>query len=164
MKSLTESQVDDLIKIKFGQLVTAPGHTAYVSNKVLAKIFQISEHSISNIIRARYERHRRKNMSLLQQLKPPEKGLIPHQRFRGRQRFGFRFLKPHQVDWIVNEEILKLQTGMSLKDRVKHFKKQFPDASMNYTLLAKVYRMHNIKKKKIKWLKVVKDQTEQQHN
>jgi len=53
---------------------------------------------------------------------------------------------------------------MSLKDRVKHFKKQFPDASMNYTLLAKVYRMHNIKKKKIKWLKVVKDQTEQQHN
>ena len=164
MKSLTESQVDDLIKIKFGQLVTAPGHTAYVSNKVLAKIFQISEHSISNIIRARYERHRRKNMSFLQQLKPPEKGLIPHQRFRGRQRFGLRFLKPHQVDWIVNEEILKLQTGMSLKDRAKHFKKQFPDASMNYTLLSKVYRLHKIKKKKIKWLKVVKDQTEQQHN
>ena len=78
-RSLTESQVDDLIKIKFGQLVTAPGHTAYVSNKVLAKIFQISEHSISNLIRARYERHRRMNMSFLQQLKPPEKGLIPHQ-------------------------------------------------------------------------------------
>ena len=53
---------------------------------------------------------------------------------------------------------------MSLKDRVKHFKKQFPDASMNYTLLSKVYRLHKIKKKKIKWLKVVKDQSEQQHN
>ena len=30
---------------------------------------------------------------------------------------------------------------------------------MNYTLLAKVYRQHNIKKKRIKWEKVTKNKT-----
>ena len=58
MKQLSEYQIDDLIKIKFGRLVTKPGNTAFVSNKILAKIFKVSEYSISNIIRTRFERHR----------------------------------------------------------------------------------------------------------
>lgn len=33
---------------------------------------------------------------------------------------------------------------------------------MNYTLLTKVYLLHKIKKKRIKWVKVVKDKTQQQ--
>ena len=41
MKRLTEAQVDDLLKLKFGKVVTEPGHTAYVSNAVLGKIFGI---------------------------------------------------------------------------------------------------------------------------
>ena len=39
MKKLTEDQVDDLLKLKFGKLVEESGHRAYVSNKVLGKIF-----------------------------------------------------------------------------------------------------------------------------
>ena len=58
MKQLSEGKIDDLIKIKFGRLVTEPGNTAFVSNKILAKIFKVSEYTISNIIRTRYERYR----------------------------------------------------------------------------------------------------------
>ena len=32
MKRLTEEQVDDLLKLRFGKVVTEPGHTAFVSN------------------------------------------------------------------------------------------------------------------------------------
>ena len=49
---------------------------------------------------------------------------------------------------------------MSLKEKTKHFLKEFPEASMNYTLLTKVYRKHKIKKKRIKWLKITKDKPE----
>ena len=39
MKKLSEDQIDDLLKLKFGELVEEPGHRAYISNKVLGKIF-----------------------------------------------------------------------------------------------------------------------------
>ena len=32
MKKLSEEQIDDLLKLKFGSLVTASGSPAYVSN------------------------------------------------------------------------------------------------------------------------------------
>ena len=43
MKLWTENQVDDIIKLKFGKLVTESGHQAYVSNKILGMIFGVSE-------------------------------------------------------------------------------------------------------------------------
>ena len=42
MNLFTEDQVDDLIKLKFGQLVTTADHTSYVCNRVLGKIFGVS--------------------------------------------------------------------------------------------------------------------------
>ena len=51
MKKLTEQQIDDLLKLKFGKVITEPGHTAFVSNKILAKIFKISEHSVAYMLR-----------------------------------------------------------------------------------------------------------------
>ena len=42
MKKLNEEQLDDLLKLKFGKLVTESGSTAYVSNQTLAKIFNVS--------------------------------------------------------------------------------------------------------------------------
>ena len=42
VKKLTESQVDDLIRLKFGSLVTFADNKQYVSNAVLGKIFGIS--------------------------------------------------------------------------------------------------------------------------
>ena len=32
MKIFTEKHIDDLLKLKFGKVVTEPGHTAYISN------------------------------------------------------------------------------------------------------------------------------------
>ena len=47
MKRLTDEEVDDLLKLRFGKVVTEPGHTAYVSNAVLAKIFGVPAATIA---------------------------------------------------------------------------------------------------------------------
>ena len=77
MKKLTEQQVDDLLKLRFGQVVEEPGHTAYVSNAVLAKIFRIPRSTVANLQRARFERVRLRNLPLMQRLQPLEKCAIP---------------------------------------------------------------------------------------
>ena len=46
---------------------------------------------------------------------------------------------------------------MSLADRSQHFRKEFPSAKINPTLLRQVYRLHHIKKKKLKWYKEQKN-------
>ena len=46
---------------------------------------------------------------------------------------------------------------MSLADRCKHFKSEFPTASMNTVLLRMVYKMNGIKKLKYRWFKRAKD-------
>ena len=43
MKKVTEQQIDDIIKLKFGKLVEEIGHTSYLSNKILGKIFKMSK-------------------------------------------------------------------------------------------------------------------------
>ena len=55
MKRLTEEQVDDLLKLKFGKVVTEPGHRAYVSNAVLAKIFEVPASTIAWLQQVRFE-------------------------------------------------------------------------------------------------------------
>ena len=57
------------------------------------------------------------------------------QRFK-RQRWGLRFLRPHETNWLVDNRTLRQQTGMSLADRCQHFLKEFPAAHMNPTLLS----------------------------
>ena len=52
---------------------------------------------------------------------------------------------------------------MSLKDRVQHFKKQFPLSKMGYTLLSKVYKMHGVKKRTITWKKRNNNRTEEEY-
>ena len=74
-----------------------------------------------------------------------------------------KFLKPHEIQWIVNSETLKRQTGMSLKDRAQHFRKQFPGSKMGYTLLSKVYKMHGVKKRTITWKKKANVRTEEEY-
>ena len=89
--------------------------------------------------------------------------MVPHQRFEGRKHYGMRFLKPHEVQWLINEETLRLQTGLPLSERAKHFRKQFPGSSMNYTLLSRVYRMHQVKRRRIKWEKRAREQDQGNH-
>ena len=42
MKVLTEEQVDDLLKLKFGSVVERQPRIAYVADKVLGKVFGVS--------------------------------------------------------------------------------------------------------------------------
>ena len=44
----------------------------------------------------------------MDKLKPIEKSIVPHQRYKGRKRFGMKFLKQYEISWIVNSETLKL--------------------------------------------------------
>ena len=65
-KFFTDKQIDDLLKLKYGKIVTEPGHTAYVSNAILGKIFGCSNTHIRYICNARFEKNRIKKLPLLQ--------------------------------------------------------------------------------------------------
>ena len=69
MKLFTEQQVDDLIKLKFGKLVTTPSHTSYASNRVLGKIFGVSGSQIRKLYRARFDKISAKSQPLLTRLR-----------------------------------------------------------------------------------------------
>ena len=78
MKKVSEEQVDDMLKLKFGRVVEETGHTAYVSNKTLGKVFKMSEHKIAGLLRVRFAKQRYKKLSLMQKLRQPAKSDIPH--------------------------------------------------------------------------------------
>ena len=83
--------------------------------------------------------------------------LLQAQKEVPRKNYGLRFLKSHEIDWVVTLSTLKKQIALSLADRVKQFQREFPTAKMNVTLLRKIYRQHGVKKKKIRFYKVQKD-------
>ena len=56
MKEFSEQQVDDIIKLKFGKLISELGHRQYVSNRVLGKIFGVSGSQIRKLYRARFDK------------------------------------------------------------------------------------------------------------
>ena len=53
-----------------------------------------------------------------------------------RRRWDLRFLRQHEINWLVEAKTLRQQTGMSLYDRTQKFLKEFPSAHMNPTLLS----------------------------
>ena len=73
-------------------------------------------------------------------------------------RYGRRFLKPHHITWLTSARTLKLQTSMSLVDRCKQFRQEFPGAKMNPTLLGQVYKEHKIRKKRFIFVKAAPNQ------
>ena len=70
-----------------------------------------------------------------------------------RQNWGLRFIKQHQVEWLLSGETHKLQIVLSLADRSEHYRRTFPDSHMNTALLRQIYRLHGCKKKKYRWFK-----------
>jgi hypothetical protein len=54
VKQFTEQQVDDLIKLKFGRLVTSEKNKQYVSNAVLGRIFGVSASKIRELYMSRF--------------------------------------------------------------------------------------------------------------
>ena len=55
VKSFSEQQIDDLIKLKFGKLVTHADHVQYASNATLAKIFGVSAAKIRQLYQQRFQ-------------------------------------------------------------------------------------------------------------
>ena len=117
-----------MIRIRYGGLVTSARQTSYASFKTLAKIFGVSISQARRACHTHFEQERQKLLPLIQQMQlAKEKS--------ERKRRGFRFLKPHEIEWMTCRQTLRAQTGLSLKDRSDHFQKEFPTAHMNPTLL-----------------------------
>ena len=55
MKEFTDNQIDDILKLKFGKIVTSSDHTSYVSNRILGKIFGLSAEKIRLLYISRFE-------------------------------------------------------------------------------------------------------------
>ena len=128
MKQFTESQIDDLIMLKFGKLVEQSGHLSYVSNRKLGKIFKCSGSKIRQLYTARFESREQKDLSSFLRSQQERSPLT-------RKRYGLRFLKKHEISWITSSDTLRRQVSFSLKDRCQHFLKEFPTAKINPTLL-----------------------------
>ena len=65
MKLFTEQQVDDILKLKFGAVVTSYPSTSYVSNRILGKIFNVSGSMIRQLYLKRFEKNENQNRSFL---------------------------------------------------------------------------------------------------
>ena len=117
-----------MIKLKFGQLVSTPQHRSYASNKVLGKLFGCSGSKIRRLYMARFEAIKMKSKPLLDQIRHV-------QSLQDRQNFGYRYLKPHEIDWLTTGSTLRLQTSMSLVDRCRQFRREFPGSHIHPTLL-----------------------------
>ena len=66
VKSFSEQQVDDLIKLKYGKLVTSDKNTQYISNAVLGRIFGVSASKIRELYTKRFEAVQEKQLPFLQ--------------------------------------------------------------------------------------------------
>ena len=69
MKEFSERQVDDLLKLKFGAVVTEHGHPSYVSNQVLGKLFNCSGSKVRQLYMARFDAIRRQRLPLVEMLR-----------------------------------------------------------------------------------------------
>ena len=66
MKEFTETQIQDIFKLKFGSLVDEHGHTSFVSNQVLGKLFSHYGSKIRSFYMARFEEVKSRKLSLLE--------------------------------------------------------------------------------------------------
>ena len=73
-KEFTEQQVDDIIKLKFGAIVTTADRPSYVSNRVLGHVFGVSGSRIRQLYTDRFEAIRRESLPLLQRMKLKREG------------------------------------------------------------------------------------------
>ena len=90
VRKLTEMQVNDLIKLKFGRMVTSHHHIQYASNATLGKLFGISGSQVRRLYMARFEAIADKELPLIQQF-------MKQMKKAQRQRWGDRFLRQHEI-------------------------------------------------------------------
>ena len=69
VKKLTEKQVDDLIKLKFGSMVTSLPRKSYVADRVLGQIFGVSGSQVRRLYMERFDQHRHRQQPLIARLR-----------------------------------------------------------------------------------------------
>ena len=68
MKNFSNEQIEDMIRLRYGRCVTTSKHTAYVSYKILGKIFGVSGSKAYHICRKRFQEEQQKELPLIKQL------------------------------------------------------------------------------------------------
>ena len=145
-----------MIVLKYHKLVNSQDHPAYVSNNTLGKIFGIDGSSVRRLCLKRFgELKDTKILTRKQRLKQQS---IPI-----RKRYGLRFLTSEHKDFLLDPKTLQDWIGRSLKERCILFHRHFGNHRINPTLLRKVYKMHGIKRKKIKWVKRINSEKETEY-
>ena len=86
MKEFSKAQVDDIVKLRWGKLISNPKQTAFASYKTIGKIFGVSGSKIYQLCQQRFKEVKAKALPLLERLRLPEK-------HEGRKNWGYRFLK-----------------------------------------------------------------------
>ena len=56
MKQFTEEQIDTIIRLKWGQLVTEGSGPTFTSNAALGKVFKVSSSTIRRLYIGRFEK------------------------------------------------------------------------------------------------------------
>ena len=73
MKTFTEQQVADIIKLKFGKQVTSANNPSYASNAALGKAFGVSASKIRQLYLTHFEAIRLKQAPLLERLQQAQR-------------------------------------------------------------------------------------------
>ena len=71
MRHLTYSdlQVEAMIKLRYGRLVTDDNHPSFVSYGTIGRLFKCSASKVRQLIMDKFEMHRRQTLPLLEQMK-----------------------------------------------------------------------------------------------
>ena len=68
MKLFTDQQVDDMIKLRWGSVVTQPDLPTLTTYKAIGKVFGISTSQTRKLIMTRFEKVERKKLPIIEQL------------------------------------------------------------------------------------------------
>ena len=72
-QKFTESQIDDLIRLKWGRLVDDASGPTLTSNAALAKVFRVSTSKIRELYMSRFNEIRRGRLTFVERLRLPPK-------------------------------------------------------------------------------------------
>ena len=145
-----------MIRLKWGKIPRSQNESSYVSYGVIGKVFGIDASSVSRLVKKRIEEVHSPRMKTRESSRKSR--MLPL-----RQRYGYRFLNEEHIEFLTSEETLQRWSGKSLARRCTLFHRHFGNHRINPTLLRKVYRLHKIKRKRIKLTKLIKPEKEEEY-
>ncbi len=148
-KAITGYEVDALICIKWGRLVTTPNHVARLSNARIGKLLGMSGGTVRKLYLARMV-----ELYPLKNVQRPLNSMAPMTKLR--KRYGLKHLSEEHQAYLTSPDTLRQHVGLSLKARCQMFHRLHPEKKINPSLLKEVYKKHGVKKKAICFKKVVR--------